>query len=143
MASPQVQIKIFRRLLWNICRKSKSVSSHFTMVSSFFFRVFINFFFKSLTIIMSGMETQSGSRRLVFNLRTSALRFPCWCHCELHVPDSLGLFPDCRFNGAFLSDSLKCQNRLPDTQSHSQEIKLSACVNSGSVDKPQTRRCHI
>lgn len=40
MASPQVQIKIFRRFLWNICRKTESVSSHFTMASFFLLFLF-------------------------------------------------------------------------------------------------------
>lgn len=123
MASPQVQIKNFCRMLSNICGKLH-LFHPITPFLSYYSIIFVDPLRPKAVKIMSEIETQSGSHGFVLNVPTAPLRFPHWCHCELRVPRTSELYPDCRPDTVFLSYSLKCQSWLSDMQTHNQEIKV-------------------
>lgn len=123
MASPQVQIKKFSRMLSSVC----GIYIYFTPLHHFLSHytiIFVDPLRPKAVRIMSEIQTQSGSYGFVLNPRTAPLRFPYWCHCELCVPCTSELYPDCRSDTVFLSYSLKCQKWLSDMQTHNQEIKV-------------------
>lgn len=145
MANPQIQIKNFCTILSNIFGKLH-LFHPITPFLSYYIIIFVDPLRPKAVKTMSENETQSGSYRFVLNPSTAPLRFPYWCHCELCVPCTSKLYPDCCSDTVFLSYSLKCQSRLSDMQTHHQEIKVqppSLSDTQKSEDIICARNCRL
>ncbi len=116
---------------------------YFTPFHHFLFFVFVTPLSPKTVKIVSGIETQSRSYRFVLNLWTSPLRFPYWCHCELHLPRLVGALPRLLFRHCLPLLLFKTSKLVVGHANSQPGNESSTCVNSKPVGYLKARWYHI